>query len=658
MRRLLLLPAALSTPALAEDQPIVVTGQASAYYQQPLRVTRLDEQHALAPSGRIEDLLGTVPGLQQFRRSDSRSSNPTAQGISLRALGGNASSRTAVLLDGVPMTDPFFGSVPLSALVPERLGRMAVWNGGGAGAFSEGAVAGTIELTSASFDQNERFTARALVDDRGDSELSGGISTRLGAGHAWLSGRWDRGPGFWTTPLSQRVPASVPAAYASWSAAVRTQVPLAPQAELQVRGLVYDDRRTLRFAGANSSARGEDASVRLVTTGPWKVDALAWIQARDFTNVVISSTSFRKTLDQYGTPATGMGAKLQVQPPLGHGHELKLGLTWRRGSGETQEAPYSAVTGLATSWRSAGGAQVVLGLSLQDEWKIGSLTLAGGVRADRWSQSDGFFRETGAAGAVTADNHFTDRSGWQASWRARADYKPTETLALFAAAYSGERLPTLNELYRPFTVFPVTTRANAALGNERLLGFEAGLVWLPESKLNFGVTLFDNRIGQAIANVTIGTNLRERRNVDAVHAKGIELSARAGFGNVHLRGALAFTDATVEASGTSAALNGMRPAQTAKFSASASAIWQPADQWTFALTLRHTGAQYEDDLQVDSLPAATTLGAYAEVPLARGIALVLRGENLTDEQVVTRNQGGSTDLGAPRTVWAGVKLSL
>ena len=29
-------------------------------------------------------------------------------------------------------------------------------------------------------------------------------------------------------------------------------------------------------------------------------------------------------------------------------------------------------------------------------------------------------------------------------------------------------LPTLNELYRPFVVFPVVTEANAALENERL----------------------------------------------------------------------------------------------------------------------------------------------------------------------------------------------
>ena len=56
------------------------------------------------------------------------------------------------------------------------------------------------------------------------------------------------------------------------------------------------------------------------------------------------------------------------------------------------------------------------------------------------------------------------------------------------------------------------------------------------------------------------------------------------------------------------------------------------------------------------MPAATTLDAYAEAPLGKALALVLRGENLTDERVVTRNQGGSIDLGAPRTLWIGLKL--
>ena len=56
-------------------------------------------------------------------------------------------------------------------------------------------------------------------------------------------------------------------------------------------------------------------------------------------------------------------------------------------------------------------------------------------------------------------------------------FHATKALELRAAVYTGLRLPTLNELYRPFVVFPVTTNANAALKPERLLGYEAGLDW-------------------------------------------------------------------------------------------------------------------------------------------------------------------------------------
>ena len=55
------------------------------------------------------------------------------------------------------------------------------------------------------------------------------------------------------------------------------------------------------------------------------------------------------------------------------------------------------------------------------------------------------------------------------------------------------------------------------------------------------------------------------------------------------------------------------------------------------------------------LPAATTLGLYGQVPLVADLALVGRAENLLDELVVTRNAGGSIDLGAPRTFWIGLR---
>ena len=656
---------ASATPAFADsgsgpaDPVIVVTGRGLA--QTPATpaydVTVIDSgELERAASGRLEDALANVAGFQQFRRSDSRSSNPSAQGVSLRALGGNATSRALVLLDGVPMADPFFGYIPFSAIDPGQLAGVRVTRGGGSSAFGAGAVGGTIELDSGGPAQLGLLGASALVNDRGETELSASLAPELGSGFAVISGRWDRGAGFWTTPLAQRVPASVKARYDSWSAGVRVAAPLSGDVEVQARLLTFDDHRTLRFRGADSASQGSDASVRLVGRGAWQFDALGYVQIRDFSNVVISAASFKKTLDQRHTPSTGLGGKLELRPPLGTAHVARIGIDWRRSSGGLQEEAYSAVTGLVTARRRAGGRNDDLGLFAQDDWTIGKLVLTAGGRADRWSIDDGYFTEANFAGTITTNTLFAARSGWDTSLRGGAVFRPSSQIAIRAAGYTGLRLPTLNELYRPFVVFPVTTRANAALANERLRGFDLGADFTPTPGVTVSLTAFDNRLKNAIANVTIGTNLRERRNVDAIHARGLEVSAAVHRGVFGFDGSLAWTDSKVEASGASAALNGKRPAQTPRIAASGTVSWTPCQQCTVAVTARHIGLQFEDDLETDRLPVVTTIDAYAAFPLSREVALVLRGENLTDRQIITRNQAGSIDLGAPRTLWIGVRI--
>lgn len=610
-------------------------------------------------SGRIEDALSAVAGFQQFRRSDSRSANPSAQGATLRSLGGNASSRAQVLLDGVPMADPFFGYIPFSAIAPERLSSARVTRGGGSGPFGAGALAGTIELTSADAATLGAFGGQALISDRGETEASFAVAPQMGAGFAVLSGRWDRGQGFWTTPRSQRSPASVRAAYDAWSVQVRAVEPLGGDVELQARALVYRDERTLRFAGADTSMEGQDGSLRLVGRGRWQFDALAYVQARNFTNIVISSTSFRPVLDQRNTPATGLGGKIELRPPRGEANVLRLGIDYRKASGQLSENAISGFTGAVTERRKAGGINTDLGFFVENDLTLGSLTLTGGARADRTTIRDGFFQaRNGATGALSAVLAYPDCGDWTVSFRGGAVARLGGGLRLRAAAYTGLRLPTLNELYRPFTVFPVTTQANAALRNERLEGFEAGVDFAPSPAFDLSLTAFDNQVKNAIANVTIGTNLRQRQNIGAIRARGLDATAGLSLGAVRFSGSLAWTVADARAGGAATALDGNRPAQTPRWVAGSTLSYRFVQSGLISATLRHVGQQFEDDLETDSLPAATTLDAFVQIPVTARLALVVRGENLTDETIFTRNQGGSIDTGSPRTVWAGIKIGL
>ncbi len=658
------LACALALPLSAQEAEapvIVVTGEgldetpATPAYDKQI-IDR--EQLVSVPSGRIEDALASVAGFQQFRRSDSRSANASAQGATLRALGGNATSRALVLLDGVPMSDPFFGYIPFSAIAPERLSQIRVTRGGGSGPFGTGALAGTIEMESAGIDQLDGIAGQALVNDRGETELSGSAGARLGSGFLVASGRWDRGKGFYTTPEADRVPLSARAAFDGWSAQIRGVAPVSDEIELQVRGLAYRDERTLRFKGADSSIEGQDASLRLVGRGEWEFDALAYLQARNFTNVVVSSTRFVPVLDQRNTPATGLGGKLELRPPVGDAHVLRVGMDFRRAEGELFETAISAFSGNVTARRNAGGTNTDLGLFLEDDWTLGRLVLTLGARLDRWTIRDGFYTERDASGELLSTDSFADRAGWDASFRGGVLYRANDVVALRAAAYSGLRLPTLNELYRPFVVFPVVTQANAALENERLEGFEAGIELTPNPAVALSLTAFDNRVKNAVANVTIAENLRQRRNIDAIQSRGLEASLGATLGAFSLDASAVWTDAEAKGSGFAAALDGNRLSQTPRFTGGATLSWTPADDWLLSATVRHVGAQFEDDLESNVLPAVTSLDAFVQVPMTPSIALVLRGENLTDEAIVTRNQSGSIDLGVPRTVWAGVKVGL
>ena len=83
-------------PPAPPQAAIFVTGNAlpEARAERVYAVERIDlRQIEQSPSHELDQLLKDVPGVQLFRRSDARSGHPTSQGVTLRALGGNASSR-------------------------------------------------------------------------------------------------------------------------------------------------------------------------------------------------------------------------------------------------------------------------------------------------------------------------------------------------------------------------------------------------------------------------------------------------------------------------------------------------------------------------------------------------------------------------------------
>ena len=659
------------------DQPrveIVITGRAlpepeaqRAYAAETFDLSRI----AKSPSHEIDQLLKEVPGLQLFRRSDARSGHPTSQGVTLRALGGNASSRALLILDGVPQADPFGGWINWPAYDPGTIQEIKVVRGGGSVGRGPGSLAGTIDMISRSELEEAvdlSLGSRQSIEGRARLGLATGGSTLS------LSGRASRSDGFVPVTEGTRGPADERAPYREWSARSRWITPIGTETELQANLSGFHDWRTRGTDFTANRTNGADASLRLVGRGRWQWSGLAYWQWRNlkssFANVSPGRTTATRVSLQDSVPSHGLGAGFELRPPISSSVELRLGGDMRRTDGVSREF-FSYVAGEPTRRRRAGGESWTSGAFAEATVAIGQVTLSGGGRLDRWTVDDGhLFEQMISSGAILRDEKYADRHGWQPTGRLGAVANLSDGISLRTAAYLGWRMPTLNELFRPFRAGLDATAANPELDPERLAGAEAGAD-LVTGPLRLSMTGFINRLKDAIANVTLadgpgtfpgvgfvaaGSQFRQRQNLDAINVRGLEAGAAWSRGPWSVRGGLSWTHARVDAVGQASPLDGLRPAQTPNFTGTIALGWE-RDGKAAQLVLRRVGAQFEDDLNERALAPATTIDLFAAWPLAHMVQLVARAENLTDTLVMAGIGGdGSIERATPRTFWLGLRV--
>lgn len=672
--------------------PLIVDGQPARGIGGSLG---FDRAFAISDGSGVENALRNMPGLQQFRRSDSRSANPSGQGITMRGLGGNATSRALVTLDGVPQMDPFGGWVSWTGIDTTAASGVLVSSGGGYVRTGPGAVAGLVEINSERANYGS-YGDRMAFDVQGGSFGTVGVHTNglvdIGGVIAQFSGSAERSDGFAPIIAAQRGAVDGNAAYRNQGGALRLLRALSDTVEVQANLRGWTDQRSRGTAYSDNSNRGTDASVRIVGVGNIAWTLLGYYQDRDFSSQFASISADRKTfapvLDQYAVPAKGWGASGAFSFELFNNWSFNLGADWRRVEGETRENFFftGAVPGRN---RIAGGDSETIGGFAEihaDPFYRFQLSMSG--RIDRWSINNGFRREINIGGTVRSDDHFAKRRGTEPTARAAFDWRfhdggINEHANLKGSLFTAWRLPTLNELYRPFRVGSDATAANEALAPERIAGAELGVTW-QTGGINLSANGFTNRLKGAIANVSVGQGpgnfpgvgfvaaggvYRQRRNLDAITSKGFEVEADGWLGgNLRFEAGYSFVDAKVDASGLAVALSGLRPAQVprhnGRFSLSFDALNGTSSKASEAfvgsgITLRYFGGQFEDDLNRLALDDAITIDALLKVQLAKGIGLRLAAENLLNARVMAAISGiGVIERTMPRSVLLGLKFDI
>ncbi|MEI6105995.1 MAG: TonB-dependent receptor [Opitutae bacterium] len=676
---------------LLQLDPLVVSiaraPQASA--QAPFSLTVLSGADLrAAPTATLDGALRTVPGFSLFRRSDSLTANPTAQGVSLRGLGPSGASRSLVLLDGVPLNDPFGGWVAWSKVPRESLTGAEVVRGGGATAWGNAALGGIMQLLTNPAPSNQygysgpESSGRVNVTAGDFSTRSAELALRqaLGSGRLQVSGRDFATAGFPLVAPERRGTIDEPAASrhqwlnAGWSQPVGTGT------ELALTARSFSEHRDNGTPYQRNSSRENFGSVALrhQATSAFGWTALVYGQAQTFAStfsaVNADRTAETPASNQYAVPASAFGAAWTGSVEHPGDARTSFGADLRHVRGETREY-FSYVSGDYTRERRAGGGQDVAGLFVWQEQPLtANLRASFGGRLDFWRERDGHRRETTrATGAELRDEFYGGQEAAEFSPGAGLVWQAAPAWRVRAVAQQAFRRPTLNELYRPFRVGNVITEANPSLRTEHVTSAELRTEYATPG-LTLSAAVFWNELRDAVANVTIargpgtfpvvgfvpaGGLGRQRLNLASIRVQGVELTARwRARPSLTLDANFLYDDATVREAGVAPALVGRRLAQVPLQAAALSAAWQATRQFTLTPRLRALGRQFEDDENLLILGAVVIVDLSLSYQLTPQTSLYLTAENLGNARIETgRSPDGVVNTGTPRYLFGGLRAA-
>jgi len=598
----------------------------------------------------LDDALKMVPGFTLFRRTSSRTANPTTQGIALRGIGGTAQSRSLVIVDGVPLNDAFGGWVYWNKVPQAAIDRIEVQRGSGSDLYGADAVGGVVQLLTL---RPPRPSGRILAESgtlgtRRMSAYLGGRTRgwRYGAGGEWftIDGyipiATEQDPG-----IAPRGPIDTKLGGTHRSGLLSAGYQSASGWRMDIAGNVYvENRQNATPASINSTAsrQGSGEVAGGAAGGLLSVRAFGGTQRyrQVFTTVNANRTAESVNRDQIIPSASG-GVGGQWFRGWGT-HTFLVGAEGRYIDGTSVETPY--VQGRAQAITSVGGTQHLGSAFVQDTLRVTDrLTMVLGAHGDVWQSTS----------EVTA---FTKSSG-SFNPRASGAYRLGESgVTVRGSVYQGFRAPTLNEFYRNFGSGNTQTRPNEALDPERLTGGDAGVL-IARGRASARVTGFWNVLDEAITTITLSSTpqliIRQRANADTLRAAGIEMEGSVRFASFSVAVASGIVSSRFKGE---TPLRDKRVPQVPAYNVGLDLRYNRAP-WTASAQLRVTGPQFEDDQNVFTLRRATVVDAFAGRTLAGKSTAFVAVENLFDR---TYDVGRTPTLttGVPRAVRAGVLIAL
>ena len=629
-------------------------------------------------------MLRQVPGFSLFRRSGSLSANPTSQGVSLRGVGANGASRAVVLVDGVPLNSPFGGWVYWNRLPRVNIANIQVYNGGASDLYGSGALGGVINIRS-------RTAPATFLDFEASAGNKVTAATSFSGGKVF--GDWGvliaaqalRTDGYVLVPEDQRGSIDTPAATEDIVGSITLSRTLGQAGHAFVRFSTFGESRR-----NGTPVQLNDTRISSIDLGTdWNHQAAGDFLVRLYGSsenfnqnfsAVSADRNSESLTNRQRNPSQQAGFAFQWRRTIGSHQSISAGIEGRDVRGHSAETTFN--NSRITASVDAGGRQRSFGLFASDSIRIGRWFFSVGTRFDRWVNSRGFSNRIPVTGTPTL-NSFEDRSETAFSPRLSLIRRFDGGISLSASVYRAFRAPTLNELYRNFRVGNVVTNANAALRAERggprgattadegdnvlpdverLTGGDAGIAMQTlRDRLFLRSNFFWSEIDDSVANVTLSITpaliTRQRQNLGAIRARGIELSAMTRFArHWEISAEYLLTESKVLRFPANRILEGLMVPQVPRNQFNFQVNYTDA-HWTAGAQGRFAGRQFDDDQNTLPLKRFFTLDAEVSRSVSEHVRVFAAFQNLTG----SRYQISSTPVftvGPPVLFRLGARVSL
>ncbi|HTT84377.1 MAG TPA: TonB-dependent receptor, partial [Rhizomicrobium sp.] len=665
-----------TTPQQTETVVVTATRSPQALANLPQSVSVVTGQEiANTPAQGLDDILRNLPGMT-LSNVGPDVAHPTAYNESMRGL-PTTETRMLVMVDGVPVNDPFFGYIQWNRIPLDDIARVEVVRGGGSPLWGNAAMGGVVNVITRApqTDELDLSGAGGSYDSYATS-LYGAwadedrVAVGLNADFTGTEG-YQTTPASWTTygTLNLRSPVYTPTTESADNIGLRAD--FTPTADLSgfvdinyhnnvqvlATPIGINTQHMWTFAGGVTKAFDADTTL----TATYFHDDSGFLT--DNPHLLTFTSEYNS--NTHVTDVSDNGASLVLDRDFGTLFpEAEIGADFHQISGY-DDADYYAPSGApAVPTIVGGGQQIFLAGFAQAQAKpITPLTIMASLRYQYYLSEDGIDTFPPGFGAIP------DRTYYRATPRVDARYQIDDAFALRGAYYQSFRAPTLDELYRTYADTTAGIyEGNPSLLPETLYGEEVGLDFT-QPGLRSQFTLYNSQINNLITTenltpsqypdilgVTCGydaatyTYLTCTRNVNAAAAvaRGFEAEVSwdlaRGF-STELT--YTYADSHYTSNPVDPAYVGERLEGVPMHNAGASLTYTAPAGWQITTVLRYISKSYADPFPADGLiqNAHFVADLSASYPLSKQLQAFVQIQNLFDSRYIAENGGAAPILG-------------